>query len=63
MVAERQKNQLELAFGFGGRGEALRAGAEGTEAAAVEGRTESSAKTVGVMSPACPAQLSEPPCT
>ena len=53
MVAERQKNQLELAFGPGGRGEALRPGSEGTEAAAVESRTESSALTARLMEEVC----------
>lgn len=53
MVAERQKNQLELAFDSGGKGEARGAGDEGAEAAAVDGRTESSASTAGLMEEVC----------
>jgi hypothetical protein len=43
MVAERQKSQMELAFDPGSRGEAPRAGDEGTEATMAKSRTESSA--------------------
>ena len=43
MVAKRQKSQMELAFDPGSRGEAPRAGDEGTEATMTKSRTESSA--------------------
>jgi len=53
VVAERQKNQLELAFDPGGKGEAWGPRDEGTEVAAANGRTESSASTAGLMEEVC----------
>jgi len=38
---KRQKSQMDLAFGAGGRGEASEALHEGTEPSTVEHRTES----------------------
>ncbi len=53
MVAKRRKIQMELAFGYGRRGEAPRTGGEGIEAAMEKSRTESSASTAELMEEVC----------
>ena len=53
MVAKRQKSQMELAFDRGSRGEAPRAGDEGTEATMAKSRTESSASVAELMEEGC----------
>lgn len=53
MIAQRQKNQEQLAFDFGLRGETLKAGDEGTEAIPANRSTKSSARTMDQMEEVC----------
>src|SRR6266567_3376343 len=52
MSEKRQKNQIELAFTYDGKGEALK-GTEGTEALVAKGATENPTGSEGLMEEVC----------